>query len=129
MRSNTFKVFCQLSKCGSRKEFYAFTQLASVRRFGRRRSRVAADLDAEGVDGSSNLFYYLFEDYTAAIDILKGSKLVLDEIVLRSLPLASVLFFCFYATNLRLSLLTICRGLKFSAQRYVLDSHAISHNV
>ncbi|CAK7222676.1 hypothetical protein SBRCBS47491_004940 [Sporothrix bragantina] len=78
MRSNTFKVFCQLSACGLGDEYHEFAQLTSVRQFGK--SRPQGSSDVEGVEGSSNLFYYLFEDYSAAIDILIGSKLALDNI-------------------------------------------------
>ncbi|CAK7209678.1 hypothetical protein SCUCBS95973_000521 [Sporothrix curviconia] len=78
MRSNTFKVFCQLSTCGLGDEYHEFSQLTSVRQPGRGHTHGGAD--AEGVEGSSNLFYYLFEDYSAAIDILIGSKKALDDI-------------------------------------------------
>lgn len=33
------------------------------------------------VDGSANLFYYLFEDYSAGISILKDSSMTLSRLV------------------------------------------------
>ncbi|KAL1903438.1 hypothetical protein Sste5346_000064 [Sporothrix stenoceras] len=78
MRSNTLKVFRQLSKVGIKEDQHKFSQLTSVRQTGG--GRRLGDNKAQSVDVTSNLFYYLFEDYTAAFDILNSSKAVLDEI-------------------------------------------------
>ncbi|CAK7203328.1 hypothetical protein SEUCBS139899_006059 [Sporothrix eucalyptigena] len=78
IRSNTLKVFCQLSVCGLGEGHNEFAQLTSVRQPGR--FRPPGGIEPEGLEGSSNLFYYLFEDYSAAIDILIGSKMALDGI-------------------------------------------------
>lgn len=80
MRSNTLKVFRQLSKWGLKEDQHNFSQLTSVRQPGRRSPRPGND-KSQSVEGSSNLFYYLFEDYSAAFDILNTSKAALDDIV------------------------------------------------
>ncbi|KJR85274.1 uncharacterized protein SPSK_08677 [Sporothrix schenckii 1099-18] len=79
MRSNTLKVFRQLSKWGLKEDQHKFSQLTSVRQPGRRGPRPDSAA-AQGVEGASNLFYYLFEDYTAAFDVLNSSKAALDDI-------------------------------------------------
>ena len=102
IRSNTAKVLLQLSKCGMEAFEKNITQLASVRfhleqvaksrsggREGGEVSRVStAELDIPShkvddieLEGSSNLFYYLFEDYTPTIPILIQSKKKLDNLV------------------------------------------------
>ena len=100
MRSNTVKVLSQLSSFGKTAYEKNITQLASVRQHleetadvGRFREagdrRVPAtsleipihDVTSVEVEGSSNLFYYLFEDYTATMPILIESKKKLDELV------------------------------------------------
>ena len=102
IRSNTAKVLLQLSNCGVAAFEKNITQLASVRvhlrevdqsRSGRRTdggvsrvSTVQFDIPSHKVDeleleGSSNLFYYLFEDYTPTIPILIQSKKKLDSLV------------------------------------------------
>ncbi|KIH91316.1 ADP-ribosylation factor [Sporothrix brasiliensis 5110] len=79
MRSNTLKVFRQLSKWGLKEDQHKFSQLTSVRQPGRR-GPWPDSAAAQGVEGASNLFYYLFEDYTAAFDVLNSSKAALDDI-------------------------------------------------
>lgn len=84
MRSNTLKVFRQLSKWGLEEDQHKFTQLTSVRQPGRGGAAGGAGGvggAAHGLEGSSNLFYYLFEDYSAAFDILNSSKTALEDIV------------------------------------------------
>lgn len=83
MRSNTLKVFRQLSRVGIKEDQHKFSQLTSVRHTGQ--GQRLGDNKAQSVDVASNLFYYLFEDYTAAFDILNSSKAALDEIV-RHIP-------------------------------------------
>ena len=97
MRSSTLKVLRQLSKCGLEEDRHKFMQLASIRQPGRHGS--------SQLDGASNLFYYLFEDYSAAFGILNMSKTALDEIVSCTL---SLLF--------KEALLTMNRADAFSAQ-------------
>lgn len=95
MRSNTLKVLKQLSKNASQKEKIAFTQLSNVR-FSLRDD--ADNPAALGVEGSSNLFYYLFEDYSAAVDIVNSSKKTLEslrKVVLSDHVSSLRFFFCF----------------------------------
>lgn len=88
MRSNTRRVFSQLSICGLKDYQYKFSQLASVRQ--PERQHAPGDAGAEGITASSNIFYYLFEDHAAAVDVLIDSKSALDTIV-RCLPFHIVL--------------------------------------
>ena len=113
MRINTRKVLLQLSKQGRQDFMNNITQLAPVRshlqevdksRSGRRTEGEASrastsnfDIPSYKVDeleleGSSNLFYYLFEDYTPTIPILIESKKKLDSLV-GTLPTSLVSYF------------------------------------
>ena len=72
MRSNTLKVLRQLSKCGQQEYKTKIIEMISVRQ---------PLIDKHPIEGSSNLFYYLFEDYAAAVEVLNASKLRLDHLV------------------------------------------------
>ncbi|CCF46531.1 ADP-ribosylation factor [Colletotrichum higginsianum] len=76
MRSNTLSVLCQLSKHG----IADFTdRLVSFKRV-RQALSVTEPRAKVACEGSSNLFYYLFEDYSAAMPVLKTSKLQLEHL-------------------------------------------------
>lgn len=80
MRSNTLSVLCQLSKHG----IADFTdRLVSFKRV-RQALSVTEPRAKVACEGSSNLFYYLFEDYSAAMPVLKTSKLQLEHLVSRN---------------------------------------------
>ncbi|KAH8889516.1 hypothetical protein GQ53DRAFT_842826 [Thozetella sp. PMI_491] len=104
MRSNTRKVLCQLSLEGIDEYDGKIAQLASVRRHLEavakeleaqklqesmsRRSTIRPGFDVSledlrtiELEGSSNLFYYLFEDYTSTMPIIIQSKQRLDGLV------------------------------------------------
>ncbi len=83
IRSNTLKVLRQLSKCGLDEDKNTFMQFTSVRRplMQHTQSSMIVPLEDHAVEGSSNLFYYLFEDYPGAVSILNTSKRVLDDLV------------------------------------------------
>ncbi len=65
-------------------------QFTSVRRplLQHTQSGTLVTQEDRAVEGSSNLFYYLFEDYSGAVSILNTSKQVLDELVRMSSPRA-----------------------------------------
>ncbi|TQN71652.1 hypothetical protein CSHISOI_03871 [Colletotrichum shisoi] len=76
MRSNTLSVLCQLSKHG----IADFTdRLVSFKRV-RQALSITEPRSKAACEGSSNLFYYLFEDYSAAMPVLKTSKLQLEHL-------------------------------------------------
>ncbi|KAL2873292.1 hypothetical protein SGCOL_011551 [Colletotrichum sp. CLE4] len=70
MRSNTTSVLCQLSKHGVEDFERRLLSLKPVRQ-----AMPRSELDGNAArEGSSNLFYYLFEDYSSALPVLKTSK-------------------------------------------------------
>ncbi|OAA59828.1 ADP-ribosylation factor [Niveomyces insectorum RCEF 264] len=75
MRSNTLKVLRQLSKCGLKQDEHKFMQLTSVRQ-----PMALGQPEDQASEAASSLFYYLFEDYSAALDILNNSRIALDDI-------------------------------------------------
>ncbi len=83
IRWNTLKVLRQLSKCGLSEDRHKIMQLTAVRaplmQFGY--GQTAVSEEDQPIEGSSNLFYYLFEDYSAAVGILITSKLALQTLV------------------------------------------------
>lgn len=97
MRENTVSVLMQLSDLGHTKyrhNILAFKEVRqSLRRDqpgngqGLRRTPSAVESDNYvSLEGSSNLFYYLFEDYFAAVPILKGSRKMLSDLVSTRTP-------------------------------------------
>lgn len=101
MRENTVSVLMQLSDLGHTKYRHNILALKEVRQplrrdqpgngHGLRRVPSAVGSDTHvSLEGSSNLFYYLFEDYFAAVPILRGSRRMLHNLVItRTPPLAS----------------------------------------
>lgn len=95
MRSNTFKALVQLSKCGFGKYDNDILSQKTIRlpprakpdsRHPRRKPTMASqDGSNFAQEGSSNLLYYLFEEYTAALHILDQSNRVLANLVRRRL--------------------------------------------
>ncbi|OHE91758.1 ADP-ribosylation factor [Colletotrichum orchidophilum] len=70
MRSNTISVLCQLSKHGVEDFEQRLLSLKPVRQ-----ALPRSELDGGTArEGSSNLFYYLFEDYSSALPVLRISK-------------------------------------------------------
>ncbi len=80
MRSNTVKALRQLSKFGLKADQHKFMQLTSVRQPDEVPGQHPMS-EARTLECSSNLFYYLFEDYSASFDILNNSKAALGDIV------------------------------------------------
>ncbi|KAK1725817.1 ADP-ribosylation factor [Colletotrichum acutatum] len=76
-RSNTTSVLCQLSKHGVEDFERRLLSLKPVRQ-AMPRSEVDSNTACEG---SSNLFYYLFEDYSSALPVLRTSKQELGRLV------------------------------------------------
>jgi len=89
MRANTLKVLRQLSKCGLQEDEHKILQLTSIRAplMGTQHGQTHIEPLSHGTEGSSNLFFYLFEDYSAAVAILGNSKKVLEELVREALSL------------------------------------------
>ena len=92
MRRNVKSAMLQLSMRGYRKYEGKIARIKLVRpalsgswdEHGLNRASSALTEPAEyelAIDGSSNLFYYLFEDYEAAMPILRKSKRILDDLV------------------------------------------------
>ncbi|OHW98729.1 ADP-ribosylation factor [Colletotrichum incanum] len=76
MRSNTLSVLCQLSKHG----IADFSdRLVSFKRVRQAMTATGPKSDTAH-EGSSNLFYYLFEDYSSAMPVLETSKLQLEQL-------------------------------------------------
>lgn len=75
MRSNTVKVLSQLSKRG--KESFKGNILAMT---AIRESLEKCGEKHRGVEGSSNLFYYLIEEYQTTVVILENSKATLRDL-------------------------------------------------
>ncbi|KXH62660.1 ADP-ribosylation factor [Colletotrichum salicis] len=77
MRSNTTSVLCQLSNHGVEDFKRRLLSLKPVRQ-----AMPRSELDGNTArEGSSNLFYYLFEDYSSALPVLKTSKNELGRLV------------------------------------------------
>ncbi|KAK2045862.1 ADP-ribosylation factor [Colletotrichum somersetense] len=76
MRSNTLSVLFQLSKHGTT-DFS--DRLISFKRVRQAMTEMDSESDM-ACEGSSNLFYYLFEDYSSAMPVLKASKLRLEQL-------------------------------------------------
>ncbi|KAG7058624.1 ADP-ribosylation factor [Colletotrichum scovillei] len=69
-RANITSVLCQLSKHGAEDFERRLLSLKPVRQ-----AMPPSDLDSNtACEGSSNLFYYLFEDYSSALPVLRTSK-------------------------------------------------------
>lgn len=92
MRENTVSVLMQLSDLGDAKYEHNILALKQVRQPLRRDSpgnsrglrQASSTPHSESyasLEGSSNLFYYLFEDYFAAVPVLKGSRKMLYDLV------------------------------------------------
>jgi hypothetical protein len=90
MRTNTRKVLLQLSVCGIKEYQEDILELTAVRaplmeKRGTLALNRASTLNSDNahmyLEGSSNLFYYLFEDYGAAISILNESREMLEILV------------------------------------------------
>lgn len=92
MRRNVKSAVLQLSKCGYNKYENKIVRIKLVRPAlggsgdDGTLSRAGSTLTVPpandvAIEGSSNLFYYLFEDYEAALPILRKSKKRLDELV------------------------------------------------
>ncbi|KAL1865480.1 hypothetical protein Daus18300_007125 [Diaporthe australafricana] len=89
MRKNTSSLLSQLSTIGIKESLTRISSFKGVRsdlkpRNGQRGSVPAARTTVKeseaDVDGSANLFYYLFEDYSAGISILKDSSMTLSRL-------------------------------------------------
>lgn len=112
MRKNTRDLLHQLSKPGMAKYVNRVSAQKGVRsdllKTGHRGPlptvRTTAFESSLTVDASANLFYYLFEDYTAATSILSLSDDVLARLV--GLPLAN--FFIYKYTNNKMLRLMMC---------------------
>lgn len=95
IRSNTVAVMEQLSSIGISKYKENILLLKSIREHlgGSANSggRSATSVTAERLKevGASNLFYYLFEDYSAAVSVLNGSKSILGDLSARVLRSAN----------------------------------------
>ena len=83
IRWNTLKVLRQLSQCGLKEDQYKIMELTSVRAplMKGKHGETSIPDDDQPIEGSSNLFYYLFEDYSAAVRILNSSKKALEHLV------------------------------------------------
>ncbi len=91
MRSNTYKVLSQVSKCGQDEFRRGFLNVAAIRESlwqevvsddeSLESEQGLSKQELEGVFGSSSLFYYLFEDYSATFIILKHYKDVFEKLV------------------------------------------------
>ena len=92
MRSNVVTVLKQLSSLSHEEFKYDILNMKQVRQplkrgkngkehALRRVASVPEPIDHISLEGSSNLFYYLFEDYIAAVPILKTSRTILADLV------------------------------------------------
>ena len=82
IRANTLKVLRQLSLCGLQEDKRKIMQLTAVRHplLVQRSGTTALSPMFHGLEVSSHLFYYLFEDFSAANAVLNTFKLRLDDI-------------------------------------------------
>lgn len=89
MRKNTRALLSQLSTIGIMEYRFAISSQKGVRSDLKPRAergavpaaRTTVKESEADVDGSANLFYYLFEDYSAGISILKESSMTLSRLV------------------------------------------------
>lgn len=89
MRKNTRALLSQLSTIGIREYLVRISSQKGVRSDLKPRAergsvpsgRTTVKESEADVDGSANLFYYLFEDYSAGISILKDSSMTLSRLV------------------------------------------------
>lgn len=90
MRKNTRALLSQLSTIGIKEFQLRISSQKGVRSDLKPRAERGAAVPAArttvkeseaDVDGSANLFYYLFEDYSAGISILKDSSMTLSRLV------------------------------------------------
>lgn len=90
MRKNTSSLLSQLSTIGIRESLTRISSFKGVRSDLKPRNeqrgtvptaRTTVKESEADVDGSANLFYYLFEDYSAGISILKDSSMTLSRLV------------------------------------------------
>ena len=82
-RWNTLKVLRQLSVCGLAEDKFKIMEMTSIRYplMQGKHGETAIAEEHHAIEGSSNLFYYLFEDYSAAVRILNSSKKALEHLV------------------------------------------------
>lgn len=93
MRKNTHDLLSQLSKIGIEKYKYRVASQKGVRsdltnttsRHATSRARTTVMESSQAVEASANLFYYLFEDYTAPTSFLSNSSVTLGRLVRRTL--------------------------------------------
>ena len=89
MRSNTIDLLSQLSEVGLVEYKTKIMASKAVRmdlkqrepHVGRHRAPTAMPDAPIEVEGSSNLFYYLFEDYASGVSILNQSREILADLV------------------------------------------------
>lgn len=89
MRKNTSALLSQLSAIGIQKYLLRISASKGVRSDLKPRTergtvpgaRTTVKESEADVDGSANLFFYLFEDYSAGISILKDSSTTLSRLV------------------------------------------------
>jgi hypothetical protein len=90
MRKNTKALLSQLSDIGITEYLRKISSQKGVRSDLKHRGERISSLPAArttvkeseaDVDGSANLFFYLFEDYSAGISILKDSSMTLSRLV------------------------------------------------
>ena len=92
MRKNTHDLLSQLSKHGMEKYAYRVASQKGVRSDLAKTtsgdpttiSRTTVMESSQAVDASANLFYYLFEDYTAPTSFLANSSETLSRLVRQS---------------------------------------------
>lgn len=88
MRKNTHDLLSQLSKIGIEKYKYRVASQKGVRsdltnttsRHATSRARTTVMESSQAVEASANLFYYLFEDYTAPTSFLSNSSVTLGRL-------------------------------------------------
>ena len=83
IRWNTLKVLRQLSSCGLKEDKDNLQEMTSIRAplMQTYQGKTIIPENHHPVEGSSNLFYYLFEDYSAAVRILNSSKKAVERLV------------------------------------------------
>ncbi|ROW11241.1 hypothetical protein VMCG_01402 [Cytospora schulzeri] len=88
MRKNTHDLLSQLSRIGIEKYKYRVASQKGVRsdlanttsRHAASRARTTVTESSQAVEASANLFYYLFEDYTAPTSFLSNSSVTLGKL-------------------------------------------------
>lgn len=89
MRKNTHDLLSQLSKIGIDQYKFRVASQKGVRsdltkttvRHPASRTRTTVMESSQAVEASANLFYYLFEDYTAPTSFLSNSSVTLGKLV------------------------------------------------